>query len=61
MSVHFVKDSMNDPGNTPSITITELQSIFNRLLTVHISALAKLHAVSGHGDHMHISVNQGRV
>jgi len=42
MSVHFVKDRMNDPGNTPSITITELQSIFNQLLTVHISALSKL-------------------
>jgi hypothetical protein len=42
MSVHFVKDRMNDPRNTPSITITELQSIFNRLLTVHISALSKL-------------------
>jgi hypothetical protein len=42
MSVHFVRDRMNDPRNTPTITITELQSIFNRLLTVHISALAKL-------------------
>jgi len=42
MSVHFVRDRMNDPRNTPSITITELQSIFNRLLTVHISALSKL-------------------
>ena len=42
MSIHFVKDRMNDPRNSPSITITELQSIFNRLLTVHISALSKL-------------------
>ena len=42
MSVHFVRDRMNDPRNTPPITITELHSIFNRLLTVHISALMKL-------------------
>lgn len=42
MSVHFVKDRMNDPRNNPNITITELQSIFNRLCTRHISALAAL-------------------
>jgi hypothetical protein len=42
MSVHFVRDRMNDPRNTPSITITELQSIFNRLLTVHLSGLMRL-------------------
>ncbi len=42
MSVHFVKDRVNHPRNKPAITITELQSIFNRLLIVHISALSKL-------------------
>ncbi len=42
MSVHFVRDRMNDTRNNPLITITELQSIFNRLLTVHISGLLKL-------------------
>jgi len=42
MSVHFVRDRMNDPRNNPAITITELQSIFNRLTTVHISNLLRL-------------------
>lgn len=42
MSVHFVKDRMNDPRNTPVITITELHSIFNRLTTIHISKLLSL-------------------
>ena len=42
MSVHFVKDRMNDPRNTPVITITELQSIFNRLTTIHINKLLAL-------------------
>jgi len=42
MSVHFVRDRMNDPRNTPSITITELQGIFNRLTTVYISKLMAL-------------------
>ena len=42
MSVHFVRDRMNDPRNTPAITITELQSIFNRLTTIHISKLLRL-------------------
>lgn len=42
MSVHFVRDRMNDPRNTPPITITELQSIFNRVITVHISGLMRL-------------------
>jgi len=42
MSVHFVKDRMNHPRNIPPITITELYSIFNRLINVHISKLAAL-------------------
>ena len=42
MSVHFVKDRMNDPRNTPAITITELQGIFNRLITVYVSQLMRL-------------------
>lgn len=42
MSVHFVKDRMNHPRNTPSITITELQGIFNRLTTIYISQLMRL-------------------
>jgi len=42
MSVHFVKDRMNHPRNTPVITITELQGIFNRLTTVYISQLMRL-------------------
>ena len=42
MSVHFVKDRMNHPRNTPAITIAELQGIFNRLTTVYISQLMRL-------------------
>ena len=42
MSVHFVKDRMNDPRNNPNITITELKGIFNRLTTVHIGKLLRL-------------------
>lgn len=42
MSVYFVRDRMNDPRNIPPINITELHSIFNRLLTVHISGLMRL-------------------
>lgn len=42
MSVHFVKDRMNYPGNTPAVTITERQGIFNRLTTVYISQLMRL-------------------
>lgn len=42
MSVHFVKDRMNHPRNTPAITITELQSVFNRLTTIYISQLMRL-------------------
>jgi hypothetical protein len=42
MSVHFVKDRMNHPRNTPAITITELQGIFNRLTTVYLSQLMRL-------------------
>ena len=42
MSVHFVRDRMNHERNTPPITITELQGIFNRLTTIHISKLLKL-------------------
>ncbi len=42
MSVHFVKDRMNDRRNNPAITFTELQSIFNRLTTIYISKLIRL-------------------
>jgi|SRR5690606_29866763 len=42
MSVHFVRDRMNHERNTPPITITELQGIFNRLTTIHISKLLTL-------------------
>jgi len=42
MSVHFVRDRMNDPRNTPAITITELQGIFSRLTTVYLSKLMLL-------------------
>ena len=42
MSIHFVKDRMNDPRNTPNISVTELQGIFNRLTTIYISKLLKL-------------------
>ena len=42
MSVHFVRDRMNDPRNTPPITITELQGIFSRLTTRYISKLLQL-------------------
>lgn len=42
MSVHFVRDRMNHPRNNPSITITELQSIFNRLTTIYIGKLLAL-------------------
>lgn len=42
MSVHFVRDRMNHPRNNPAITITELQSIFNRLTTIHIGRLLRL-------------------
>lgn len=42
MSVHFVKDRMNHPRNTPAISITELQGIFNRLTTIYISQLMRL-------------------
>lgn len=42
MSVHFVKDRMNDPRNDPTITITELQSIFNRVCSIHIGGLSRL-------------------
>jgi hypothetical protein len=41
-SVHFVRDRMNDPRNDPAITITELQGIFNRLTTIHLSKLLRL-------------------
>ena len=54
MSVHFVKDRMNDPRNTPSITVTELQSIFNRVCTRHISCLAALK----HNDTFNIRCTQ---
>lgn len=42
MSVHFVRDRMNHPRNNPAITITELQSIFNRLTTIHLGKLLRL-------------------
>jgi len=42
MSVHFVRDRMNDRRNNPEITITELQGIFNRLTTIHIGKLMTL-------------------
>lgn len=42
MSVHFVKDRMNDPRNNPNISIAELKGIFNRLTTIHLSRLIRL-------------------
>lgn len=42
MSVHFVKDRMNHPRNTPTITITKTQGIFNRLTTIYLSQLMRL-------------------
>lgn len=50
MSVHFVKDRMNHPRNTPAISITELQGIFNRLTTIYISQLMRLN----HNDSFNI-------
>nr|WP_193988733.1 hypothetical protein [Lelliottia steviae] len=42
LSKHFVKDRMNDTRNNPLIMIAELNSIFNRLTTLHVGALKKL-------------------
>jgi hypothetical protein len=42
MSVHFVKDRMNDRRNDPAITFTKLQSIFNHLTTIYIGKLIRL-------------------
>ena len=42
MSIHFVRDRINDKRNNPPITITELQGIFDRLTTIHISKLLTL-------------------
>jgi len=42
ISVHFVRDRMNDPRSIPEITITELHSIFSRLTTVYIGKLIRL-------------------
>jgi hypothetical protein len=42
MSVHFIKDRMNDTRNNPAISITELQGIFNRLTTVYLSQLIRM-------------------
>ena len=41
MSVHFVWDRINDPRNTPEITLTELQGIFLRLTSIHLGRLLK--------------------
>lgn len=42
LSVHFIKDRLNDPRNDPEISITELQGVFNRLITVHVGRLKTL-------------------
>ncbi|HMW72286.1 MAG TPA: hypothetical protein PKD17_10720 [Cellvibrionaceae bacterium] len=42
LSVHFIKDRLNDPRNDPAISITELQGIFNRLIAVHVGRLKTL-------------------
>jgi len=42
MSVHFVRDRVNDPRNTPPITLTELQGIFFRLTSIHLGRLLKV-------------------
>ena len=42
MSVHFVRDRINDPRNTPAITLTELQGIFFRLTSIHLGKLLKV-------------------
>ena len=39
MSVHFVRDRVNDSRNTPAITLTELQGIFFRLTSIHLGKL----------------------
>jgi hypothetical protein len=42
MSVHFVKDRMNDIRNNPMIQIAELRAIFNRLMVLHKQKIAQL-------------------
>ena len=51
MSIHFVCDRMNDRRNTPAMSITKHQSIFNRLTTIHMSKLLRLkHSDTSNSD-----------
>lgn len=42
MTVHFSFDRLNDPRNNPPITMAELKSIFERLLSQHLNAILVL-------------------
>lgn len=57
MSIHFVRDRMNHPRNNPAISITELQSIFNRLTTRYLSKLLQLE----HNDTFNIRCMQSDI
>ena len=57
MSVHFVRDRINDPRNVPLIQISELSSIFNRLMAVHKQAILKLN----HNDTFNIRCSKSHI
>ena len=57
MSVHFVRDRINDPRNIPLIQISELSSIFNRLMAVHKQAILKLN----HNDTFNIRCSKSHI
>lgn len=42
MSVHFGADRVNDARNVPPITLAELESIFDRLISQHLMAILVL-------------------
>lgn len=42
MSMHFAMERVNDARNVPPITIQELESIFDRLINQHLTALVAL-------------------
>jgi hypothetical protein len=50
LTVHFSFDRLNDARNKPAITLAELQTIFDNLLSQHLASLLAL----GHGDTFNI-------
>lgn len=42
LSVHFSVDRVNDSRNNPAITMAELDSIFTRLIDLHLGKLLSL-------------------